>query len=290
MKLKFAIIFTIVSMPIIAMEKPLPKQMHPQNIQEKVQAIVQKYNLNPNRCRIAINREVVITGYEPNLEIACLVAGFKDVYLMSNEDELQSMDPHLKALLTPLHIDHIKLDKEHAIIYTPRGQRNALLLAEIELKKLINIYSTEKTAQGYRIIAVEQMAKDTESSTYLIGLLLGYKEEDIEFFHIFGSFSQWYSKLLNEPITERLDSGTYPNWPQKDKDAFTQFEKNVWPSTPDYKDFQEDKKAAVEWIQKHKHFSNDELKKQIDESQRQLNILMNPKKTREFEWIRWWKN
>ena len=243
-----------------AMEKPVGNE-------DQIQTIIKKYNLSPNRCRIAINREIVFKGYERNLEIACLIAGLKDIYwAQGGAKELATMDPIFKELLEPLNIQYIILDNGDLIMYTPQGERSALLFAK-------------------------NRAIKNDLSAYLTGKLLGYKEDDIKYHELYLSFIRWYGDLLNEPIAPRLNVGDFPNWPDKDKEFFKEFETKVWPQTPRHQQFQEEKKRAIDWINQNNVFSNDDLKKQIAPLVKELSAskISKTESKSSIDWPSLWK-
>ena len=254
----------------IAMQ-PAPK--------EQIEAIIKKYNISPKTCHIAANKEVSSEGYIPNLEIACLVAGLKDVYYMYSPDEINTMDPDIKAILPHLDINYITYSvpsyfggkKEVGFMYTPKGKRNALLFAKYDLEKTLNAFKHDYL----------------ENNIYLIGSLLNYSEEDKEFFAMLNDFFDRYNTFLyadtresthtSDDLRREMPPTSFPDWKEEDKNQFAFFEKRIWPISNARWSFAKDQKAAFKWIRKNHQFTDDQLLQQIEALKKELNEI--PEKT-----------
>lgn len=258
-KLMF-IALALIATNISTMEQP---EVLPTLMQD---TFFKKYNITPRECRVAINREFDIP-FNPEMrgaEIACLVAGLKDVYLVGSIEDVNilAQDPLVRELFNQQYINHISLYAPSAwgpgniiaeeILYTPKGERSALLLA----KKML-------------IFELEQFEnKPISGAGYLTGELLGYKPEDQEFFDRLLGFHGYLVREKNIPITEvqeQFPFGTFQKWPEKNKAEFVAYETQVWPESEEYKRFESDKKKAFDWLEENRQFTNEQLRQQVND-------------------------
>jgi hypothetical protein len=231
----------------LAMEPETPKL---------IEQLKKKYDIkDSNSCRIAINKSVFINRpleEKANLQIACVIVGFKNVYMFTFANELSKMDPEFKKFIDNKTIHYITLrfpkeddptvmKEDIGFIYNNVGEHDALLLALYSLKH-------------------EQSKID--SNTYLIGKLLGYAEEDLEFFAQISDFFFMHEKEL-KAISPNIEMYNFSTWPKKAKSMFNSYVKKDWPNSQGDVEFNYYKKIAIKWIAKYSTLSPEQLKQKI---------------------------
>lgn len=237
------------------------------SLPELVQStLFQRYNIKPRDCRVAINREfdIPFSSWMKGAQIACLVAGLKDVYLADSLEDVNilAQDPLVRELFNQQYISHIYLYAPSAwrtgniiaeeILYTPKGERNGLLLA----KKMLT-FELEKFEN-----------KPFSGSAYLTGELLGYKPEDQEFFEKLQAFQGYLLQEKNIPITEidkQFPFRSFQEWPEKSKTEFLVYETQIWPESQEYKRFEVEKRKASNWLQENSSFTTEQLRQQVND-------------------------
>lgn len=252
----------------MAMDRPV-------NIQDKIDAIKKHYQLSPQKCRSAINKDGVLEN-EPNLMLACLLSGYKYVYLTSIDDFHNSMIPGLKVLLPELGIKQFTLNDE-MILYSRLGERFGLLLAKLELQNALKAaqFPVQKRQKGlFHVIPQEHLPR--EYTSYLIGTLLGYSEPDIKYFYAVSEF------INKNNLWSSLKMAEFPLWPAADQQAFNNFENNIWPRSHDYQKYLKDKNAAEQWINIHNDKTTEQLAQEVQQMQTQL---FNLTKENTSRWI-----
>lgn len=247
----------------------------PTNVQARIESIKQHYQLSPERCRSgALNKDTVFND-ETNRMLACLIAGYKYVYL-TTVNSFHEMLPGLKVLLPELGIKQFILNDE-IILYSPQGARFGLLLAKLQLLtalKAAQFPVEHKNETIVHILPEDELPQ--ENNAYLIGTLLGYPDSDIKYFYVVNDFKTWYE---NGP---RLNAALYPLWPESEKKIFNYYETTEWPKSEGYQEYLADKNITQKWITQHNQQSIAELEQEIKNLQIQL---FNLTKANSSRWI-----
>lgn len=243
---------------------------------ENLNLIYQKYNPTKERCRASVNPEIYIQDND-NLEIACMIAGFKNLYFTRWPEIINELDPLLKQLINKLNFKTIQyfqyylskpvkenkktvmmpafFKEQMALIYTTKGKKNALLFYKKDLE--LNIKEFQEPGSWPETI-----------NPYLIGLLLEYDLADIEFFYIVDGFALYKEK---EPeITEKH----FTQWSEKNKKEFIEFKENIWPNSKPFKIYQDDKVQANKWLEQNSKLNIEQLEDQIVHLQATLKSLL----------------
>ena len=118
------------------------------------------------------------------------------------------------------------------VSFRPNEERNALLLVKFDLLDQPGLL---------------------QDNNYIQGHLLGYPDKDIAFIRQRSAFR----KQIDE-----LPPSTYPEFSPEMKKKFDIFVQQTW-SKSQQQEFEQDKQEALAWIQEQKHYSIEELRKQI---------------------------
>jgi hypothetical protein len=208
-----------------------------------------------------------------NLEIACLLTGYRDVVCLFSDLKHSydgGLDRFLKKyieIFTPIYAldlqcknEHGKTDSSGLILYTNSGAKNAFLLAKFLLEVNIN---PDKT------------------NNYLMGKLLGYSEEDNEFFAQINAFltftpeGRWFAN-------QGIRAYNFVNWSFEQKQAFESFVACEWFDVNSFSDlanrikpqflvdFKKDKESANAWIEANNSKDIDLLKSEVNQLLKQL--------------------
>jgi hypothetical protein len=232
--------------------------------------MLKDYRPTKERARsLCVNRDSTIDPEEQrdaiDIELACLLAGSKDVQSCQQIDFLQA-DPlllyllcHKKACVLPLYYVPYALFREvqENIIFFPHNQRKALLLAKYTLTDQLAAYTDIKC----------------RSDRYLMGILYGYRPEDCEFYELVCAFIKHYEDLVEEYQVKMKD---VVHWPVALKERLAQFEQNMWPNTNDYFRLQEAKLVSAQWLRENELYSNEVLMIDICRLQQQLKLYAPP--------------
>lgn len=292
----FNMLFYLLLMPGLSYGMGTPDT---DDIAQQIEAIKKKYNItDANSCQAALSKEQAHdkTGRDlANHELACMISGFKDVYIPSHStmhEELQAMDSDIKKLLSSANINSIEItypqfdtrgvidgqifytfNFEHlnaliaepkefydnkemylnsfiiskVYMYTPKGERNALLLAKFFL---------------------ETANQSVKFNTYIVGYLLNYKAEDILFFHRLPVFLLWFEDIhgndaLLTKDQQEMNGSNYNNWRDLAKSEFLRYEKDIWPFSEKKSVFDKQVKESHAWLEKNKDKSTEELRLDI---------------------------
>ena len=186
-------------------------------------------NLNPSvdDCGAAISRTHPRKG-TINQALACMKNGFRSVYLGSDyENTVEFIAPELRDFYATVN----KLTVgTHCILYTHTGTRNALLLRKYFLERDLPFVA---------------------NNPYLLGILLGYAEDDILFFYQRWAYLEFYHLYHEKWIFDPLHK-----WPQDKQNAFQVFVKENKQLKMEYS---KDKAMAERWLKAHEHYSIKEL-------------------------------
>lgn len=108
--------------------------------------------------------------------LQCMISGYKNVYFGPTEDpgKTARLPNGIKKILV--------LDGESLILYTPQGEKNAKLLEHYLNYKYKKLNHFMKIFKDYEK-PQKKYEKIYSKNDYLIGHLLGYSENDIEFFY-----------------------------------------------------------------------------------------------------------
>lgn len=185
-------------------------------------------------------------------QLACLVAGYRN-FVLTNEATVQkTFGTDYDAALKQKNITVFNFKIPRWIydraVYNAQGERNALLLIKNMMTNKI------KAKEG--------------ANDYLWGLLLGYNPEDREFFYQLDGFELWLRETGYEG--ELPDRGEFPIWPDTFKTEFSDFEKNVWPTSQAHQKYVQDVADAQQWIEGNKKFTTAQLYAQIEELKKAL--------------------
>lgn len=233
------------------MEPEAPKHW-PQEIQE----MITLYNVSGQRCR-AVNKEIIVPQ-DNRYQMACMLAGFKDILFTENFEALDDLPLNLLKLYNKSNIHDVGFAypsylggvSRERIFYTPHGFRNALLLAKNILEKNLESFESNRP----------------QENSYLTGTLLNYRNEDKDFFEIYPVFIQWYMGQTSKSraqLEAQFKLIEFPGWDQQTKDAFLLFEREIFPQTSAFDKLQQTKKDAHNWINAQSSFSVQNLHQQI---------------------------
>lgn len=190
--------------------------------------ILDHYTPSKEFCRASVNQDVYISElYQNERDITCLLMGFRNIVIspevffkrlndpkLSGNEAFDALKTVLKERLDVQQV-HILKSPTEVILYTDLGKENAHLL-------------------------VKQVSENI-SNPYLYGILLGYRSEDIYFFHKMQAFQGQHNFQLPP-------SNEFYFWPKELKEKFSYFEKNTWPKSVAYKKYRDDKKNAQIWL------------------------------------------
>ena len=245
MKLIFNLIISLILFISLQLNAAQEKDI----IQEEVNALLEYYNPTPERCRAALNRDISFPEL-PEVEFifSCLLSGKRKIIMISFDELLEPpLTPEiLQGIAQKYNIKEIKDIYYYAgILYTPEGERNALLMA----KYFVN-FETAHT-------------KDNLNEA-LQGTLLGYQSEDIKFYYLLDSY------IKGPGISKKLKRVEYHNWRKEDKLKLDEYEKSVWPNSEGYKIYQIDLQKTQDYLKENEKFSNEELMDQINQLKKSL--------------------
>lgn len=174
----------------------------------------------------------------PEFDMACLIAGKRDVVretLSSVEASLLNLMIFFKEAVNAEGI----MQLGDRISFRPEGERKALLLFKHDLATQI---------KGF-------------GNAYLIGILLGYDLQDINFFYQRGDFMGAFDREL--PFS-------YAEFSEELKKEFQHYLKTAWIENGKRDRFEQDKKDAYRWLAEQEAYSTQELHKQIAELKAQV--------------------
>jgi hypothetical protein len=242
----------------------------PADVQSKIDAIKLKYQLPMNKVSACLIQN------EPNAGLACFVAGYQTFYITPTA-QVASFDNDLKELFSHLNVKQITIEND-SILYTPQGQRNALLFAKLKLNdSLARLYAAN--------------APVLQNNRYLIRSLLGYNNQDITNSYITESFNNWYTTNFKEKPLDAL----------KKQQTFNDYEKNMWKTTNDYTAYLQDQLNANEWLQEQNNRNTERLEQEITSLKDQLHKktsrierlktwlgVNKSESAKELNWTKWW--
>ncbi len=172
----------------------------------------------------------------PMHTMACLLAGKRNIIW----DSMQGLKKKLtydflyELLAFEQAVQGEDIREFEGVSFRPNEERNALLLVKFYL------------LEQYGLIQVNH---------YMQGHLLSYPDKDIAFFR-----QRWdFNKQIDE-----LSPFTYPEFSPELKQKFDIFVQKTW-NNSQQQEFEQDKQKALAWIHEQKHYSIEELRKQIGE-------------------------
>jgi hypothetical protein len=223
---------------------------------DQKRTLEERYEISgPRDCRISLNREVAISKpgedlqYAVNHQLACTLLGYKKMYWTEDDlvTEEKSFDPDIRSIIKEdpefsvmnLYFQKEGLLKPTSLVYKKDAEIDALRLA------LYTVYD----AWGY-----------TKFYPYITGLLLGYPESDRDFFYLISGF---HDTVMTDQEKEIYHLADFVTWPDQFKSKLFAYEKDVWPSSAEFKDFVNDKDNAESWLKSVEHLSPAQLRQQI---------------------------
>ena len=172
-------------------------------------------------------------------DMACLIAGKRDVIWVDLEDVAESLLRQIAAFKSAVKAEHIRqLGK---ISFRPEGERKALLFAKHRLNELVHY--------AY--------------NSYLTGLLLGYDPRDIEFFEQRGGFFDRMNDNEMPPFH-------YAKFSDDLKREFQDYLKTEWITLGRRDRLEQNKQNAFKWLAEQEVYSIDELYQQIAELKKEI--------------------
>ena len=196
-------------------------------------------SIMPEDCGAAIARDRMRKD-TPLYQLPCVIKGYRDMYMM----------PEVSLRLLPVGssevIEYAKGQGVKKIslfpfrgtyFYRDRGWRNVLL----------------------SIIADTESVDGERSNHYLWGYLFGYSEDDIRFLYERFAFME-SGVLIPKMMGYLMGSGnTYGQWVEWFQKLF-----DVTVSSSDaHRQFSDDKRAALEWLQRYNEYSDEQLEKTV---------------------------
>ncbi|MCK9543028.1 MAG: hypothetical protein M0R03_13480 [Novosphingobium sp.] len=211
-----------------------------------------KFNCVPNTNKYIANSDVYSTN---SLEIACLLTGYKKIYMTLNERILNKIDPCLISIIKSKKItkkikkksyfiyylsdNNIFIKEKKVILYTKSGFKNSLFMQLRDTE--LNLQEFEKPG-----------SHEEFDNPYLNGLLLNYKKSDIKFFYQVNYFRQNLNNKIDIKIT---DKNQFAAWPFKIKNNFYDFIKKNWIKSENYELYKRDRLQASEIINSYNKLS-----------------------------------
>lgn len=226
---------------------------HLMQAMEKPAAKTKTSTLSKDYCGAGISKSTYVpdSGNEQR-QLACLVAGYRNFVLTNDATVRKTFGPDYDAALKQKNITVFNFQiprwMYNRAVYNTQGERNALLLIKKIMTNSIN--------------------KIKGANDYLWGLLLGYNFEDREFFYQLDGFALCQREIGYEG--ELPDRGEFLIWPETFKTEFSDFEKNVWPTSQAHQKYVQDVADAHQWIEDNKKFSAAQLYAQIGELKKAL--------------------
>lgn len=228
------IIFALISLPISAAEAPIKPEIEineSTSIQDLKNYILTRYNPSDAECgggiSIAPRKMYKEFRYNTAREFACLLLGKRKVLFASIQalKDALAQDPREYEIFERVaNAENIKeLDR---YLFRPEGERNALLLIKSNIEGV--------------------------GGDYLMGYLLGYKEDDIDFFHKRKTLSNLLPPSLSDFSVDQ-------------KNRFDRFIKDAWPQSEGFYLYEASKKRTHQWLEDNKRFSNEQLHQQIQQ-------------------------
>jgi hypothetical protein len=184
-------------------------------------------------------------------EFECMQQGKKDVWF-GEESVVRKLPKQLQQYIQkevtvlriahPFSKDFFVTHDPQAIAYTAQGKLRGLLLALHDAERLYADILTF-ARNGFAEKGITNHIVTTASNFYLTGYLLGYREQDIQFFYQHNRFSTTRDSGYNESYKSK----PYIQWSPEQKETFTLFisTNKKWET-----DFIRDKATALAWVEK----------------------------------------
>lgn len=228
-------------------------------IKSIIDKVYSKYQPSKFNCVPSVNKYIALKNIYDinNLEIACLLTGYKNIYMTFNQKILKKIDPMLISIIETQKITK-KIKKISYFIYYLIVDKFSLVIDYVKEKKVIFC-----SKSGLKNSLIMQL-RDTElnlrefeepgshielDNHYLTGLLLNYKKKDIKFFYQVNFFRQ---NLKDEKIIKITDENQFANWPENIKIDFYNFIKRSWLKSESYKLYKIEKLEAEDIINYYK--------------------------------------
>ncbi len=250
-----------------------------QKNKKTIEDIIKLYNPTQDRCRPTVNPDLDNTQDRDNLEIACMIAGYKNIYFTRwPEETIQNANSELKPFIknfdtidyTQYHLSKPEeisgqivmvrtwLEEQRALMYTPAGKKNAFLFYLHELE--INIQEFESPGSWAE-----------SNNPYLIGILLEYTIQDIEFYYLAAAFKEFKGKSnpeFNKPFAK---------WDKSLQAECFEYKKTLWPQSENFQILQQDKTLSDNWLAEHNNISVQNLETLVQEKEIKLKTLIQNK-------------
>lgn len=200
---------------------------------------------------------------DPNYQIACVLAGYKQIYLGSSlQLEVAIMDPLIQKIVLPLSSERFSyMFVPDPLIFSKNNQQERMLVYD-KLNPLPAFRFKKYCWQevGRKKCSVEQ------GKHVLMGMLLGYSNQDIEYFYKRIGFFRHYPDY-KRILLERDIYLYYDSWPTDIKRDFDIFE-SEWHGAIDYQRYEQDKKEALQWLSENNDLER--VKRDIEQLKRQF--------------------
>lgn len=216
-----------------------------------------------NNCGAAISKEYLRED-NINQALACMEAGFREVYYGSTE-QISDIAPELKQFYEKsvnkleFYADIPQNNLKSLIIYTKRGEKNALMLQKYYLEGSLTSYCANVRAKiDPASIPFLREVLALGGNSHIMGTLLGYAPNDIIFYYQLEAYKRIVSQQFAPTPEERvyklrdLTDVLFDKWSEADKGAFNRFIKNdqEW-----QKAYDKDKKIADLWLEENNKLS-----------------------------------
>lgn len=255
------------------------------SVKKITRQIILKYNPSKSICLPNVNKYVSCNGLVNvnNLEISCLLTGYKKIYITNSTKALNNIDPILISLIKIQKIvkkikkisyfiyylacvENINgkiimrpcfIKEKRTILYTNAGLKNALF---IELR------DSELNLREFQ----EPGTQVEFDNPCLNGRLLNYKKSDIKFFYQVNYFRQ---NLVSKADIEITDKYQFSDWPEKIKVKFYDFIKKNWLRSNACKLYKTEKLEAENIINLYKKMPVKTIKELIKSNLSKIKIL-----------------
>ena len=204
-------------------------------------SIISRYKPSPSFCGGAVSlfKGSPYAG-TTRFDVACLIQGSRVIVwatLQGLKKELNN-DSEYAAFERVIKSENIKeLDR---VLYRPEGKRNALLFIKAMNQPLL------------------------VNNSYLVGTLLGYNPDDIEFYYQRHAFRPYLFKKRNIEWKYAV-AGSYEEFFPELKEEFDAYKAHIWPKFERLRSYELDKMNALQWLKENYKFTNDQLYQQIEE-------------------------
>lgn len=208
------------------------------DVQALKETLIKDYNPTGEKCgaAISLSKRGSFSG-TARLNITCLIEGTRKIAWNTLKDVKDELIDEYNTFAQLIKSEQIQeLD---GLSYRPEGKRNTLLFIKQKW-----IYEHD----------------DFSANDFLQGYLLGYDENDIEFFYQRFEFRE-QQKEKND--TSVFVPTSYAEFSPELQKEFEIFKKYKWPTSKNYNRYEIDKKNAIDWINENKVFSDDQLYQQI---------------------------